>query len=254
MTSGMNPAPIPWIMLPGPGSPPESTGLTSGSTATIRSVGFRSLRTCPHPVRVPPVPTPDTTTSTSPPVSFQISSAVVRRCTSGLAGFTNWPAVTAPGISARSFSASVKAPLIPSSLGVRCTSAPRRASIFRRSTDIVSGMVRTHRYPRAAHTMARAMPVFPDVGSTTVTPSWRRPSRSRPSIMARPMRSFTLAAGLKNSSLSRTSARAPWRWESLGARTSGVSPMVSRMLSYTRPRPGRDGIWDVMRSPRQDGR
>ena len=38
---------------------------------------------------VPPVPTPETITSTSPCVSFQISSAVVRRWISGLAGFSN---------------------------------------------------------------------------------------------------------------------------------------------------------------------
>ena len=38
---------------------------------------------------VPPVPTPATTMSTLPSVSAQISSAVVRRCTSRLAGFAN---------------------------------------------------------------------------------------------------------------------------------------------------------------------
>ena len=42
------------------------------------------------PVIVPPVPTPATNTSTVPSVSRQISSAVVRRWISGLAGFENW--------------------------------------------------------------------------------------------------------------------------------------------------------------------
>ena len=38
-----------------------------------------AFSTWPTPVIVPPVPTPETTMSTSPCVSFQISSAVVRR-------------------------------------------------------------------------------------------------------------------------------------------------------------------------------
>ena len=41
------------------------------------------------PVIVPPVPMPATTMSTAPSVSFQISSAVVSRWTSGLATFAN---------------------------------------------------------------------------------------------------------------------------------------------------------------------
>ena len=40
-------------------------------------------------VSCPPVPVPHTTTSTLPSVALQISSAVVRRWTSGLAGFSN---------------------------------------------------------------------------------------------------------------------------------------------------------------------
>ena len=39
---------------------------------------------------VPPVPTPATSASTRPSRSRQISSAVVRRWISGLAGFENW--------------------------------------------------------------------------------------------------------------------------------------------------------------------
>ena len=39
---------------------------------------------------VPPVPTPATKASTFPSMSRQISSAVVRRWISGLAGFENW--------------------------------------------------------------------------------------------------------------------------------------------------------------------
>jgi len=47
------------------------------------------LITSATPVMVPPVPTPEIRMSTPPWVSFQISSAVVRRWTSGLAGFSN---------------------------------------------------------------------------------------------------------------------------------------------------------------------
>ena len=82
----MNPAPMPWILCE-PGGPPDNTALSSGSTAIIFRPGLRGFKTEPTPVRVPPVPTPLTTTSTLPPVSFQISSAVVRRWISGLAGF-----------------------------------------------------------------------------------------------------------------------------------------------------------------------
>jgi hypothetical protein len=42
--SGMNPVPMPRILC-GPGCPPESTGLSAGSTATILSEGLRGLRT-----------------------------------------------------------------------------------------------------------------------------------------------------------------------------------------------------------------
>ena len=56
--SGTKPAPMPWILC-GPGWPPESTGESSGSTATICRPGLRGFSTWPTPVMVPPVPTPD---------------------------------------------------------------------------------------------------------------------------------------------------------------------------------------------------
>ena len=55
---GMKPAPMPWILC-GPGFPPDKTGDSTGSMATIRSSGFFSFRYCPEPVSVPPVPTCD---------------------------------------------------------------------------------------------------------------------------------------------------------------------------------------------------
>jgi hypothetical protein len=120
---------------------------------------------------------------------------------------------------------------MPFSFGVSTTSAPSRASILRRSMDMVSGIVRMQRYPFAAHTNASAMPVLPDVGSTIVVPSPTRPSRSSASIIETPILSLTLAIGLNDSSFNRTSARAPWAALVLAARTSGVSPIVSAMLS-----------------------
>ena len=75
------------------------------------------------------------------------------------------------------------------------------------------------------------MPVLPEVGSTRTEPGPIRPSASRASIIATPIRSLTLAIGLKNSSLSRRSAVIPSSAHRRGTRTSGVLPMVSAMLS-----------------------
>ena len=87
-------------------------------------------------------------------------------------------------------------------------------------------MVRMMLYPLTAATNARPMPVLPLVGSIrTVLPGVILPSRSAASIMARPMRSFTLLAGLRLSSLTTTVAGAPsvtrFSW------TRGVLPIRS---------------------------
>ena len=94
---------------------------------------------------VPPVPTPLTTASTLPSQSFQISSAVVRRWISGLAGFLNCCGMMAFGISFSSSSARAIAPDMPRAAGVSSSSAPSRRSILRRSIDMISGMVRMQR-------------------------------------------------------------------------------------------------------------
>ena len=92
--------------------------------ATTRTPGRRSLSTWPTPVSVPPVPTPATNASTSPPVSSQISSAVVRRCASGLAAFSNCCGTNASPSSAASSTARFTAPVMPSDPGVRTRRAP----------------------------------------------------------------------------------------------------------------------------------
>ena len=121
--------------------PPDRTALASGSTATIFRPGSLGFSALPTPVIVPPVPTPATKMSSLPPVSFQISSAVVRMCTSGLAGFSNCCGMKLSGTSLRSSSARAIAPFTPFSRGVNSRRAPRKRSILRRSIDIESGMV-----------------------------------------------------------------------------------------------------------------
>ena len=76
------------------------------------------------------------------------------------------------------------------------------------------------------------MPVLPDVGSISVfLPGAILPEASSASIMATPMRSLTLAIGLKNSSLARRLATTPFSLANLSSRTSGVSPIVWVMES-----------------------
>ena len=147
---GTNPAPMPWILC-GPGlSSSDSracvrTGLWTGSRAIIVTEALRCLSSSPIPVTVPPVPTPAMTMSTWPSVSSQISSAVVRRWTSGLAGLLNCWGMKALGVSATSFSADLIAPVMPSAAGVSTSSAPSALSTLRRSMLIESGMVRMQR-------------------------------------------------------------------------------------------------------------
>ena len=75
------------------------------------------------------------------------------------------------------------------------------------------------------------MPVLPEVGSMIVPPGASFPASSRARIIATPMRSFTLAIGLKNSSFRQMSARMSSAFVMRGMRTSGVLPIVSAMLS-----------------------
>jgi hypothetical protein len=48
----------------------------------------------------------------------------------------------------------------------------------RRSIENDSAIVMTQPYPRAAQTIAVAIPVFPDVASTMVSPGFSKPSFS----------------------------------------------------------------------------
>ncbi len=134
---------MPWMRW-GWGAPPDSTGLSAGSTATASNEGFRSLITCATPVIVPPVPTPATSASTSPSVSSQISRAVVRRCTSGFAGLRNCCRMKAFGILSASSLAFSTEPCIPRAPSVSTTFVPKARRVTRRSGLIVSGMTTMH--------------------------------------------------------------------------------------------------------------
>ena len=120
---------------------------------------------------------------------------------------------------------------MPRSAGVSSSRAPSRISILRRSIDMLSGITRISFSPLAAATKASAMPVLPLVGSTMTVSSLISPLASSASIMETPMRSFTEPIGLKNSSLASTIPLGFSSAVSRGRRTSGVSPMVSRMES-----------------------
>ena len=67
---------------------------------------------------------------------------------------------------------------------------------LRRSFETDSGIVMIALYPRAAATMATAIPVFPDVASTIVPPGFSSPLASAASIIATPRRSLTEDVGL----------------------------------------------------------
>ena len=174
---------------------------------------------------VPPVPTPAIKMSTFPSVSFQISGPVVFLWIAGFAGFTNCPGIKLFGISLLNSSAFAIAPFIPLVPSVSTISAPYAFKMLRRSTLMVSGIVRIARYPFAAAIAASPIPVFPEVGSMITEPSFNRPFSSASSIIAFAIRSLTLPAGLKYSSFARIVAFASYFFSMFATSTSGVFPI-----------------------------
>src|SRR5438045_6655716 len=81
--------------------------------------------------------------------------------------------------------------------------------------------------------MASPMPVLPDVPSTIVPPGFSRPARSASSIIFTAMRSLIELPGLKVSILASTVASVTPFVIAL-MRTSGVWPMVSRIVLQMR--------------------
>src|SRR4051794_8217667 len=91
-----------------------------------------------------------------------------------------------------------------------------------------SGRVRISSYPRAAQTIASAIPVLPLVGSTiTERPGLTSPASSAASIIATPIRSLTEPPGLKYSSFAQTWAAVSLPSPSLCRATSGVPPTTA---------------------------
>ncbi len=81
----------------------------------------------------------------------------------------------------------------------------------------------------------------------TLRPGAISPSRSAASIIARPMRSLTLPAGLNDSSLPRIVAPVP---SPIRSRTSGVRPIRSVIESAIRAVPGLLVVVLMLRPPR----
>ena len=73
--------------------------------------------------------------------------------------------------------------------------------------------------------MARDMPVFPEVGSSSVDPGFSSPSFSARDTMKNAARSLTEPVGLRSSSLAHS--RAAGDGDSRGSPTSGVRPSES---------------------------
>lgn len=117
------------------------------------------------------------------------------------------------------------------SVGVRMISAPNARSTSTFSFDIFSGSVMIMRYPRTAAVNAIPIPVFPLVGSISVSPGLMRPLFSASRIMRLPIRSFTLPPALKYSHLASISHSMPSAFGIAFRRTSGVLPMKSRIES-----------------------
>ncbi len=80
---------------------------------------------------------------------------------------------------------------MPAAPSVKISFAPSALSTLRRSSDIVSGISSVQAYPRAAATKARAIPVFPLVGSINSLPGLRIPRCSASQIIDAPMRHLT---------------------------------------------------------------
>ncbi len=118
------------------------------------------------------------------------------------------------------------APSVPRAAGVKRNSAPRALRIFLRSSLADSDMVRHRRYPFAAATIARPIPVLPLVASRMTLSRVSSPRSSARSIMYRAGRSFTDPPGLKLSSFAKILTSGLGL--SLRISTSGVLPIVSR--------------------------
>mmetsp|Transcript_39409 Transcript_39409/g.92046 ORF Transcript_39409/g.92046 Transcript_39409/m.92046 type:complete len:205 (+) Transcript_39409:774-1388(+) len=184
-----------------------------------------------QPVIVPPVPTPPTKISSFPSQSFHISGPVVSLWIFGLSGLLNCCSIKPFSPKPLAISSALAiAPPIPFADRVKTSSAPNALSRTRRSILMDSGIVKINLYPFEAATMARPMPVFPDVGSTRVVfPGEISPRSSACVTIESAIRSFTELPGLADSILQIISAlqESPVIFEE--SLTKGVFPIKSRM-------------------------
>lgn len=155
---------------------------------------------------VPPVPTPATKMSTLPSVSAQISGPVVAAMDSGVGRIGKLAGNKAVGGSFGQFLC-----LGDGAFHTKCAVGQHQFGAvgfeqvaafhthgFRHGKD--------HAVPRAAATADRPMPVLPEVGSMITESECSSPLASASSSIALAMRSLTLPAGLKYSSLATTVA------------------------------------------------
>src|SRR5262245_8533045 len=117
------------------------------------------------------------------------------------------------------------APFEPSSPGDSTISAPYRRRSRRRSAVTFAGTTQVRGYPRSRAASARAMPVFPLVGSRSRRPGSSSPDASAASSIALATRSLIEPLGFCPSSLAYS--RTPDLGESRGSSTSGVDPTRS---------------------------
>ena len=81
----------------------------------------------------------------------------------------------------------------------------------------------------ARQTIARPVPVFPLVSSTTVCPAFSSPDARASLMISSAIRSFLLPPGLKYSSFTSSRPVSPLAATLRVSSTSGVWPIVSRM-------------------------
>ncbi len=118
-------------------------------------------------------------------------------------------------------------PFVPFVPSLETISAPNRRRSPIRSSLALSGITTVSAYPFRRATIARAMPVFPDVGSRIVLSGVSSPLASASSIIRRAIRSFVEPVGLLPSSLAQR--RTPGFGDIRGMPTNGVSPIASRI-------------------------
>ena len=165
---------------------------------------FLLFRYLPVPVTVPPVLPPAMKMSTAPSVSSQISdrSSVMGVRIGRIHKLPEDDCILHLFLQLFGFSMAPFMPLRPPS----ARSARRIPAGALRSMLMVSGITKMVLYPFDAATDASPIPVLPLVGSMSVAPGRNRPFSSASSIMLSAARSFTLPAGLKYSSFTRTLA------------------------------------------------